>query len=383
MHDAYYMTEERELIAQSARDFAENYIRPLADKIDKEDYFATELYKRAGELGFCDLHVPEEYGGNDLSLTDHMIIVEEMARVSPGFAMTFVADISICETLLVDLGTPEQKERWLPGMVKGEIIASHCTVEPCGLGNMEAYTGRAVPADGGWVLNATKSWSTNVGAAQLNIVKAWTDTPGEFSYFLVPLDSEGVLVSPPEDKVGWRGSNTGEVVFKDVFVPNSDVLGPIGKSVDLGIQSVFNEMIGTGSVALGITEESNAITQRYISTRMHNSGVPFPFRYDVMRVRFAENMAREDAIRGMAYPAALAYDAGARNMDRAFLIKAYCFEMAERVASTNIELCGGVGTVRGTGLERLWRDAKMGLIGGGQRDYLYSMAGAIRLSGRG
>lgn len=164
-------------------------------------------------------------------------------------------------------------------------------------------------------------------------------------------------------------------------MPKENLLGPIGQGVEMSPQTMIYEMNACGACALGLMEEAMDMTMAYVGSRMHKDGMPFPMRYDVMRVRLMENVADINFVRGATYAAALAYDAGQPNIVDSLLFKASCFKLAERVTSTCIDLEGGVGLSKSVGLERLYRDAKVGLIGGGQYDFIMSNTGAMRFMG--
>ena len=375
-----YMNEQRELIRASVREFADKELRPVSSKIDTEDAFPVELFKRAGELGFLDLAVPEEYGGAGMDLTSHCVVIEEIAKASATMAMCMIAHSGLAMTAVNVLGTPEQKAKWLEPLVTGRAIGVYCMTEPCGNGNDGAYSCKAVVDGGDLVINGTKIFCTNVGVADLFVVKAVT-SDAKCSYIMVEKGTPGLNVGKIEDKVGWRGSSTGVVNFDNVRVPMANLLGPINQGVDIAVQCVFNEMIACGACTLGISEEALDITLNYTSHRPHKDGVCFPFKFDVMRVRMAEARSKINAIRGATYLASMDYDAGKPDFINSVMVKPYSYKAAEEITSVCMDLHGGVGVVRDAVIERLWRDAKVGLIGGGQYDNLLSTCGAMMVMG--
>lgn len=371
----FYLNDEREIVRNAVREFTDREVRPLAEKIDQEDYFPTELFRRMGELGFLDLFVPEEYGGNNADLTTFCIVVEEVSKASATLGMSLIAHSCLSQGLVTLMPDCELKRRVLPELVSGQKIGCTSSTEPCGYGNQTAYATRAVSDGDDFVITGQKVFATNIGAADYYFVDCVLDEPGPRGLILVEKGTPGFTIGESEDKVGWRGSNSGTLYFDNVRVPQTNLV-----SKDSTIAGYF-EVVACGACALGISEEAYDMLWNYAMQRMHASGKPYPLEYQVMRIRMMENLAKINAIRSMTYAETANNDTGTPNLVNGFLIKPTCFQYAEEITSQSMNLFGGVGVVKGTGIERLWRDAKVGLIGGAAYDLCLDTASMVRIAG--
>lgn len=376
----FYMTEERELIREAARDFAMREVAPQAEHIDRDDAYPLELMKRCGELGFMGIDVPEEYGGTGMSITDFAIICEEIGRKSGTLVATLMAHAGLAAPTLNLLGTPEQKQRWLIPLVQGEKIGALSKTEPSGNADNTLWTCRAVQDGDDWVINGTKVFCTNMSIADIYIVQAITDGPDpqtgamEVTYFLVEKGTPGLEMGEVEDKLGWRGSNTGTVYYNDVRVPADHLIGKRGDAATCLVPTLY-EMCVSGAASLGTASEAFDKAMNFALNRIHGNGTPYFFLYETMRTRLAAMYADIEALRSYTYSLCSDMESGDVDFAKAVLIKPWAYHTAEMVCSQAIDLHGGVGISVGTGAERLWRDAKVGLVGGGQYDILLDKAG--------
>lgn len=378
----HYMNEDRALIRNVAREFAEKEVRPVATEIDRSDRFPVELFKRCGELGFTSINVPEIYGGSGIDLTSFTIVVEEIAKESATLGIILVAHAGLAATVVAVLGTDEQKRKWLTPLAAGEKIGVYCMTEPTGNADPSMYSCTATKDGDDYIINGTKIFCTNIGVADYYVVKTVT---GELNpavgegrtYFMVEKDTPGFSVGKIEDKLGWRGSNTGTLYFKNVRVPAGNMLGPFNRGDGACLQPVYYEMTSIGAVALGLAERAYEKTMSYVLARPVKSGLPFYFHFETMRTRLTEMKMNIEAMSSYIYTQTAMVDCGEIDLPASILVKPFCFGNAEKICSTAIDLHGGVGVVRETNIERLWRDAKVGTIGGGQSDNLMDMAGMM------
>ncbi|OPX94706.1 MAG: Acyl-CoA dehydrogenase [Pelotomaculum sp. PtaB.Bin104] len=375
----HYMNEDRELIRNIAREFAEKEVRPLAAEIDKNETFPINLFKRCGKLGFTSINVQEEYGGNGIDLTTFSIVVEEISKECATLGMCLIAHAALALPILDVGGTVEQKKKWLTPLASGEKIVAYCMTEPSGNADPSTWTCTATKDGNEYVINGTKVFCTNIGAADYYIVKAVT---GEFdratgagnTHFMVEKGTPGFTVGKIEDKVGWRGSATGTLYFKNVRVPAENLIGPFNQANTACPQAFYYEMTSAGACALGIAEKAFDKTLAYTTARVVKTGVSFLMNFETMRTRIGEMKMDIEAMKGFVYNQSTMIDNGEIDMPIIMLLKPYCFKTSERVCSVAIDLHGGIGVVRETGVEKLWRDAKVGMIGGGQYDSLTDRA---------
>ena len=363
----FWMNDERELVRESIREFVATEVEPLARKIDEEDYFPAELFPKLGELGFLDLYVPEEYGGSNLDLISHAIICEEISKVSPTLGMCLIAHSALAMTMINKMPDGEEKSKWLPELVSGKAIGCVATTEPCGNGNPGGFATFVTEDGDDYVINGQKSMATNIGVSKYYMVEA-ADPAGEHTFYVVEAGTPGFTVGKAENKVGWRGSHTGTLYFENVRIPKSH------KLPNTFLDASYFEMVGSGAVALGIAETAWDKAWTYAMNRKTAEGVPFPVQYQVMANRFMEALGKIDCIRYLTYAEALGFVSGAPDPVHSTLVKPNAFKLAEEVASVCIDMCGGVGLSIDTGVERMWREAKCGMIGGGQYDLLLDIA---------
>jgi alkylation response protein AidB-like acyl-CoA dehydrogenase len=377
---AYYMTEERRRIVDNAREFAVNEVRPRAAEIDEKDQFPVDLFIRCGELGLTSINVGQEYGGSGIDLTTFTLGVEEISKECATLGLALIAHAPAAAMALSVQGTEEQKQRWLRPMASGTSIGAYCVTEPTGVADPSMWSCKATQDGDEWVIEGTKVFVSNIGVADFYVVKTVT---GEYdaaagageTHFVVEKDTPGFRVEKIEDKLGWRGSNTGVLRFDGVRVPALNKLGGFNLATAECPQIYYYEFVACGGVALGMCETAYEKAFQYALKRPTKSGAPYYFVYESMRTRLAAMRADVDALRGYIYDRTSRIDEGEISMGQSLLVKAYAWRVAERVCSQALDLHGAVGVVKGSGVEQLLRDAKVGQIGGGQYDMLLDAAG--------
>ena len=376
----YYMTEERAQFVDSVRKFAKKEVRPRAVEIDEKDQFPVDLFVRCGELGLTSINVGEEYGGSGIDLTTFALGVEEISKECATLGLSLIAHAPAATMALSVQGTEEQKQRWLRPMAAGTSIGAYCVTEPSGNADPGMWTCRASKDGDDWVIDGTKIFVSNIGVADYYVVKTVT---GEYdattgageTHFMVEKGTPGFRVEKIEDKLGWRGSNSGILRFDNVRVPAGNMIGAFNLASAECPQINYFEMVACGAVALGMSETAYEMAFQYALMRPTKSGVPYYFTYETMRTRLAAMRADVDALRGYIYDRTSRIDEGEISMGRSLLVKAYAWRVAERVCSQAMDLHGAVAVVKGSGVEQLLRDAKVGQIGGGQYDMLLDAAG--------
>lgn len=378
----HYMNEDRELIRNIAREFTEKEVKPVAGEIDKDDKFPVELFRRCGELGFTSVNVSEEYGGSGIDLTSFSLVIEEISKESATLAMCIIGHAALAATVINDAGTEEQKKRWLPPLVSGKSIGAYCMTEPTGNADPSMYSCTAVKDGKEWVINGTKVFCTNIGVADYYIVLTVT---GEFNrvkkagrtFFMVEKNTPGFSIGKIEDKFGLRGSNTGTIYFKNVRVPEENMIGPFNSADSVAPQTLYYEMTVAGASALGIAERAYEKALNFSLARTIKTGTPYYYNFQLVRGKLTEMKMDIEAMRSFIYDQTTSIDNGEINIPVAILVKPYCYRKAEMICSLAIDLHGGIGVVKEAGVERLWRDAKIGMIAGGQYDYLIDVAGKV------
>ncbi|MBV9108488.1 MAG: acyl-CoA dehydrogenase family protein, partial [Gemmatimonadetes bacterium] len=225
------MTPEQQQIRELAREFAENELRPNAEHWDREGKLPREIVAKLGELGFLGMLLPEEHDGLGLDTTTYLVALEEIARGDASVAVAMSVHNSLPTQMIRAQGSDAQKERWLKPMARGEMLGAFSLSEPDSGSDAASLTAQARKADGGWVLNGAKAWVTNGGFGDVVVTMARTDTPDDrrgakgIGAFIVPTSTEGYIVGKKEDKMGQRASETVGIAFRDLFVPDDQVLG--------------------------------------------------------------------------------------------------------------------------------------------------------------
>jgi len=365
----WYMNEDRQLMQNIVREFVEKEVKPVAMQIDKNSEFPLALFKRAGELGFLGVTVAEEYGGLGGDQTTLAIILEEIAKSCPVLTVAMGAHSLLAGGMLDMLGTPEQKHKYLAPAATGETILACGSTEGAGGSNQTEFTTRADLDGNEWVLNGSKVLITNIAVADVYVILAVTqkdvipDAKFGLSAFIVEAGTPGFEVGKPEHKLGWHGSMTGSLSFKNCRIPKENLLGPMGSVLQAMFVSATAEFLSCGPVSLGIAEGAYEMALQYSMERVQ-CGQSMYDRFQVSRHKLAKMWGEIESLRALVYSTYAMRDQGSLELARGRLLKVKGAEVSEYVCREAIQLYGGVGTVIDTGVERFWRDAKVMAIGG-------------------
>ena len=365
----WYLTEEREAVLDSVREFVATEVAPVALEIDRTGEFPLALFKRAGELGLLGVTVPEEFGGLGGDQTTQALILEEIAKSLPVLTVAMGAHSLLAGGLIAMLGTTEQKKQFLVPAASGETILACGSTEAVGGSNQVEFSTRAVLDGDQWVLNGGKVLISNIGVADAYVIIAVTAdhvdraTKAGVSAFVVPAGTPGLGVGKPEHKLGWHGSATGSISFTDVRIPRENLLGPLGGALQAMYVSATAEFLSCGPVSLGIAEGAYAMALAY-SLEREQQGQSLFDRFQVTRHKLVRMWGEIQSLRGLVYGTYAERDRGEMCFAQGRLLKVKGAEVSEYVAREAIQLFGGVGTVVETGVERYWRDAKVMAIGG-------------------
>ncbi|NLJ71473.1 MAG: acyl-CoA dehydrogenase [Syntrophomonadaceae bacterium] len=365
----WYMNEERELMRNIAREFVEQEVKPQVMEIERTGEFPLELFKRAGELGFLGVTIPEEYGGLGGDHTTLAIILEEIAKSMPVLTVAMGAHSLLSGGLISMLGTPEQKQKYLLPAASGEIILACASTEGVGGSNQVEYTTRAVADGEDWILNGSKVLISNIGVADAYVVLTVTGekvdpaTRSGMSVFIVDKDTPGLEVGKHEEKLGWHGSATGSVSFKNCRLPKENLVGPLHGAMQAMFVSSTDEFLSCGPVGLGIAEGAYEMALNYSLERIQGGQNMFD-RFQVTRHKLVKMFTEIETLRALVYSTYANRDEGDLCLAHGRMLKVKGAEVSEYVAREAIQLFGGVGTVVDTGVERFWRDGKVLAIGG-------------------
>jgi alkylation response protein AidB-like acyl-CoA dehydrogenase len=369
------LSEEHRLIARTTEELVDGEILPNLAKMEAKDWTtARALIRRCGELGLLGMNVPEEYGGLDLDKATALVVVERISR-SASFATTFGGQCNLSILPLVLFGTAEQKQRYLPRLVSGEIVGAYALSESgSGSDALAAKTRATSRADGSWLLNGEKMWISNAGFADLFVVFAKVD--GEhFTAFLVERGFPGVSIGQEEHKMGLHGSSTCPLVFQDAVVPAGNVLGEIGKGHKVALNTLNYGRFSLGAMCSGGARSAIGDAAKYAAGRRQFDRPIASF--GAIKHKLGEMVARTYAAESLVYRSVGLLDAAlaagpkdGASMARAFeeyaiessIAKVACTETLDFVLDENVQIHGGNGFVKDYSAERYYRDARVNRI---------------------
>jgi butyryl-CoA dehydrogenase len=360
------LSEEQQMIQETARRFAEAELMPRAAHLDETGEYPVENFKKMGELGFMGLVVPAEYGGTGTDTVSYAVVIEELARGCASTALGVAAHNSLACGPIAMMGSEAQKRRYLPELASGEAIGAFCLTEPQAGSDASNTKTTAVLKGDKYILNGTKIFVTNGGWARYLVATAVTD-PSQgskgISAFVVENDFPGFVIGSREKKLGLRASGTFEIVFQNCEVPRANLLGPEGGGFRTFMKTLEAGRISIGSFSLGIAQAAMEATIKFGKDRKQFDTPITEFQATQMKIA---DMATEiHAARLLIHDAARRKDAGEDFGRYASMCKLFASEMAMRVTNQAIQVHGGYGYIKEYPVERFYRDAKLGEIGEG------------------
>lgn len=356
-------------IRETTQRFARERIAPIAAEIDAKDRFPVELWPQMGTLGLHGITVPEEDGGLGLGYLEHVIACEEVSRASASIGLSYGAHSNLCINQISRWATPEQKAKYLPGLISGDHVGSLAMSEANAGSDVVSMRLRADKVDGGFRLNGTKFWITNAPYAQTLVVYAKTDPEAGskgITAFLIEKDFAGFSIGQKIDKVGMRGSPTAELVFQDCFVPDENAMGPLNGGAKVLMSGLDYERVVLSGIQLGIMQACLDVVLPYLRERKQ-FGAPIG-SFQLMQAKVADMVVALNSARAYVYAVARAYDAGRTTRQDAAGAILYASESAVKVAEQAIQALGGAGYTKEWPVERFWRDAKLLDIGAGTNE---------------
>lgn len=361
----FELTESQRLVYQAVSEFAAQRVRPRAARWDREGVFPHEMVPELAELGLLGLAVPEEYGGSGMDTVSSALAVERIAWGDGSLGLTVASHNSLCTAHILLFGSPDQKRRYLPRLARGEVLGAWCLTEPHAGSDAAAIRTRAERRGDRYVLNGTKSFVTQGSVAGVYVVLARTGTegPGGISAFVVDRDTPGLRVGKKEDKLGLRASDTAEVVFEDVEVPEENRLGQEGEGYRQAMRVLEGGRIGIGAMAVGIGRAALEAAVEYAKNRVA-FGQPIA-QFQAVQWMLADSAVELDAAWLLVLRAAWLADQGLPFRKEASMAKLYASEAAHRAADRALQVHGGYGYIRDYPVERYYRDVRLCEIGEG------------------
>jgi len=365
----YDLSDEQRILRQQVRNFAEREIGPVAAELDEKEEFSPALVRKMGEMGLFGMFVSEEYGGSNVGYVSYIIAVEEIARIDGSQAATIAAGNSLGIGPIYYFGSDEQKQKWLPRLCSGEILASFGLTES-GAGSDAGASRTTAVLDGNeWVINGSKIFITNSASkvSGVCVVQAITgkryDGRPEISCILVPNDAPGFVQKEMHHKLMWRGSNTGELYFEDCRVPAENLLGKRGEGFKQMLKTLDRGRLSIAAMGLGGAQGAFELALKYGQERKQ-FGRPVA-DFQVNSYKLADAAMQIEAARMLVYKAAWLCENGKPFTMAGAMAKLYASEAFRDIVHAGVQLHGGYGLMKEYAIERFYRDQRLLEIGEG------------------
>ncbi len=369
----FELTPEQQQVRDLVREFATQEIAPGAGERDEHEELPLDIVKKLGELGICGVPIPEDYGGLGADAITWALVIEELGRADASVAVTVSVASGLAAGMIARHGSAEQRQRWLPPIAAGEMLAGFGLTEPGSGSDAAALRTKARQDAGDWVIDGSKAFITNSGTPITGFVVVACRTEEEdgangVSTIIVPADSPGFSVGPPYRKLGWRSSDTHELSFEGCRVPEDHLLGERGKGIAQCLAALDDGRISIAALSVGIAQGCLDASLRYAKDR-EAFGRPIG-NYEAIAFKLADMRAAIEASRLLTYHAAWLKDQGRPYTTEAAIAKLRASETAVDVAREAIQIHGGYGYTEEFPVARAYRDAKVLEIGEGTSEVL-------------
>jgi len=363
----FSFTDEQQQLRRSVREFAEAEIAPHIMEWDEASHFPQEIIPQLAKLGLLGVIFPEEYGGAGLGYVEYVIAIEELSRVDGSVGIIVAAHNSLCTNHIYKFGTEEQKKKYVTPLAQGTKLGCWSLTEPEAGSDAGGTRTTAVPAEGGWLLNGAKTFTTNGHYADVCVAMAVTDREvgsHGISAFILEKGMPGFKPGKKENKLGLRASDTSEVIFSDCRVPSAQMLGERGKGFINSLQILDGGRISIAALGLGMAQGAFEAATKYAKQRKQFGKSISDFQ--AIQFKLADMATEIDAARLLTYRAAWLADKGdARMTKESSMAKLYTSEVAVRVANEALQVFGGYGFIKDYPAEKFYRDVKLCTIGEG------------------
>ena len=357
----FSLSSDQILIRDTVRQFMETEMRPIVREYEAEKKFPAEQIRKLGEMGFCGMLIPEEWGGAGTDTISYALMIEEVARVDASTAVILSVTNSVAGAPMLKHGSDAQKKKYLLRLARGEMIGAFCLTEPGAGSDAAGIQTRAVRNGDHYVLDGTKIWVTNGDVAGVLVVFAKTDMAAGargVTAFVVEPSFPGFRVTRHEDKMGMRLSHSVEITLESCRVPVENRLGEEGQGLKIALEALDGGRVGIAAQAVGLAQGALEAATRYAKQR-RTFGKPIA-DYQAIQWMLADMQTEIEAARALAHYAAWMRDSGGQGLGpRAARAKLYASEMANRVAYKAVQVHGSLGYSRESDVERMYRDARV------------------------
>jgi short/branched chain acyl-CoA dehydrogenase len=365
------LTDDQRQMRDLVREFARNEVEPGAADRDRNQTFPLDVVKKMGELGLFGLPIPDEFGGLGADALTWALVMEELGRADSSVAVTLSVASGLASGMIVRDGTRDQQERWLPPIAAGEMLAGFALTEPSGGSDVRAMRTTARLADGSWTIDGSKAFITNSGTPITGflVVACRTDEPPrDVSTIIVPADTDGLMIGSEYDKMGWRSTDTHEVVFQGCRVPEANLLGERGRGLRQCLASLDDGRIAIAAISVGLAQACLDASLRYAQER-EAFGRPIG-SFEAVAFKLADMRASIEAARLLTWAAAWTKDQGRGYAAAAAAAKLRASDVANVCAREAVQIHGGYGYTEEFPVSRYYRDAKILEIGEGTSEIL-------------
>ncbi|MBT3692828.1 MAG: acyl-CoA dehydrogenase [Candidatus Marinimicrobia bacterium] len=364
--DSLFFSEEHIMIQNMVREFAESEVAPIAQALDKNETFPSEIVTKMGELGMMGIVVPEEYGGAGLDMIAFVTAIIELGRVDASVAITMTAHTSLGTLPLLQLGNEEQKQAYLPQLASGKMLGAFGLTEPSAGSDAGATKTTAIRDGDSYIVNGGKIFITNAGEAGVLTFTTKImdgDKLQGIGAFIIPMDTPGLEIAQKEKKMGWKASDTRQLFFRDMRVPASAMLGSPQDGFKTFMKTLISGRIAIGALSVGTALGAYEIALKY-STEREAFGKPI-HKFQSVGFKLADMATEIEASKLLVYHAAWMKDQGLPVSKEAAMAKLFASEVAMKTTTEAIQVHGGYGYVKEFDVERFFRDAKILEIGEG------------------
>ena len=354
------------MVAASARDFALQHIAPNVYEWDEAQYFPVDLFKKAGEMGFMGVLVPEEYGGSGLSYHEYIAIIEEISKVDPSIGLSVAAHNSLCTNHIWLFSNEEQKQRWIPKLATAEWLGAWGLTEHNTGSDAGGMATTAVKDGDHWVLNGAKNFITHGISGDIAVVVARTGEKGDsrgMTTFVIEKGTPGFSSGKKEDKLGMRASETAEIIFDNCRIPDENRLGEIGEGFIQSMQVLDGGRISIAALSLGIAKGAYEAALKYSKERVQ-FGKPIS-AFQGISFKLADMATEIEASELLTHKAAFLKNQGRVSTKISSMAKMFASEVCVKVANEAVQIHGGYGYTKDFPVEKFYRDAKLCTIGEG------------------
>jgi alkylation response protein AidB-like acyl-CoA dehydrogenase len=363
----FSFTDEQQQLRKTVREFAATEIAPHVMEWDEAAHWPSELVPKMGDLGLLGVIFPEKYGGAGLGYTEYVIVIEELAAVDASIALSVAAHNSLCSNHIYKFGTAAQKDKYLPRLTAGKMLGAWSLTESGAGSDAGGTRTMAERRNGAWMLNGSKTFTTNGHSAGVCVAMAVTERDKGahgISAFLVEQGTKGFRPGKKENKLGMRASETSEVLFSDCVLPGDSLLGEEGKGFVNSLQILDGGRISIAALGVGIAQGAFAAATKYARERKQFGKAISEFQ--AIQFKLADMATEVEAARALTYRAAWLADRGdARHTTESAMAKLFAGEVAVRVAGEGVQVFGGYGFTKDYPAEKFYRDSKLCTIGEG------------------